>query len=321
VPFQGGLTIGYWKTHTGLAKPPRDGTYDYLPVFLGIPPVNGAPEQSVDNETEAFIVFSGANGSGLGVGMLKAQLLAAKLNALQFPGFENAFLPNGQTVGDVIGDADQILDDLANGIPHEKAEVTHVKDLLDAANNNSHDQVLETCPHTVALESVPGDYDGDGFDDERESGLIGTNSVKPCGTGGWPADLVDGGREQGHAPGCDELRRARHALEHPARQRELRRQMGPGGQRVRPCHQPPGRDGIDCGAHCAPTDDGGRADLRPRLPVQPVAGEDAAITRRRKGLRRRVCVGDTAGAIRQKGALMELTAINYSAGDGKRGSR
>jgi hypothetical protein len=192
VPFEGGLTIGYWKTHTGLAKPPRDGTYDYLPVFLGIPPVNGAPEQSVDNETEAFIVFSGANGSGLGVGMLKAQLLAAKLNALQFPGFENAFLSNGQTIGDVIGDADRILDDLANGIPHTKAEVTHVKDLLDAANNNSHDQVLETCPHTIVLESVPGDYDGDGFDDERESGLIGTNSVKPCGTGGWPADLVDG---------------------------------------------------------------------------------------------------------------------------------
>ena len=189
IPFAGGLTIGYWKTHAGLGAPPRDGTYDYLPIFLGIAPANGDPEQSVDDETEAFSVFSAATGRGLGVDMLKAQLLAARLNALIFPGFDDAYLPNGQTVGNAIDEANQILDAIANGNVHTKDEITHVKDLLDAANNNSHDQVLTTCPQQISLVSGPGDYDGDGFSDDRESSVIGTNSVKPCGNGGWPADL------------------------------------------------------------------------------------------------------------------------------------
>jgi hypothetical protein len=105
---------------------------------------------------EAFNVFDAATSAGLGVEMLKAQLLAAKLNALKFAGFEDAFLPNGQTVGQAIGDADQILDDLANGISRTKDEITAVKDLLDAANNNSHDPVLRTCPPTVRLTGGEG---------------------------------------------------------------------------------------------------------------------------------------------------------------------
>ncbi len=193
VPFEGGLTIGYWKTHTGLGNPARDGTYDSLPVFLGIPPANGDPEHSVNNEEDAFAVFWGANGGGLGESMLKAQLLAAKLNAIKFPGFADAYLPTGEKVGDVMAVADSILDDLANGVSHTKSEITHIKDLLDEANNNSHDQHLSTCPQTQALVSSSGDYDGDGFDDERESWLIGTNSVQPCGPNGWPADLWSSG--------------------------------------------------------------------------------------------------------------------------------
>ena len=100
----------------------------------------------MDDEIEAFSVFFLANNSGLGISMLKAQLLAAKLNTIKFPGFDDAFLPNGQKVGDAIDDADQILDDIANGTLHTKAEITAVKDLLDAANNNSHDQALTMCP-------------------------------------------------------------------------------------------------------------------------------------------------------------------------------
>ena len=38
----------------------------------------------------------------------------------------------------------------------------------------------------------PGDdFDGDGFTDEDEVLSIGTNAAAPCGTDGWPADLVD----------------------------------------------------------------------------------------------------------------------------------
>lgn len=147
-PFQGGLTMGYWKTHTGLDSPPRDPTYDVLNgpgfIFLGNAG-NGEspPEQQVDDETEARAVFDAAEASTAdGVPMLKAQLLAAKLNVLKFPGFDLAQLPDGTTVGSYITQADQILDDLGNGIPHSKAEIIAVKDRLDAANNNESSGIL-----------------------------------------------------------------------------------------------------------------------------------------------------------------------------------
>ena len=161
VPFPGGLTMGYWKTHTGLDSPERDSTYDVLNgpgfIFLGIDnAVDASPEQQVDDEAEARALFAAAEAStDNGVLMLKAQLLAAKLNVLKFPGFDLAEFPDGTVVGDVIADADQILDDLANGIPHTKSEIIGVKDLLDAANNNSHTGILvgpspTPCPYTFA---------------------------------------------------------------------------------------------------------------------------------------------------------------------------
>ncbi len=143
VPFAGGLTMGYWKTHTGLDSPPRDATYDLLPVMLGVSPESGYPEALVDSEAEARDIFDAAESStDDGVLMLRAQLLAAKLNALAFPGFDLTSFPDGTIVGDVMDDADGILDDVANGIPHDKAEIVGVKDLLDAANNNGHTPIL-----------------------------------------------------------------------------------------------------------------------------------------------------------------------------------
>lgn len=144
-PFVGGLTMGYWKTHTGLDSPERDPTYDQLPIMLGISPEDGYPEKRVSTESEARAVFDAAESStDNGVLMLKAQLLAAKLNALKFPGFAAAQFNNGVVLGDVMDDADQILDDLANlGIgSHTKQEIVALSSLLDLANNNSHSQVL-----------------------------------------------------------------------------------------------------------------------------------------------------------------------------------
>lgn len=156
VQFGGGLTMGYWKTHTGLDSPERDATYDSLPVILGISPEDGYPEQSVDTEAEARGVFDAAESStDDGVLMLKAQLLAAKLNAFKFPGFELAQFPDGTVVGDVMDHADQILDDIANGTPHTKVEIIGVKDLLDAANNNSHTPILSGPSPTPCARTFP----------------------------------------------------------------------------------------------------------------------------------------------------------------------
>jgi len=142
-PSAGGLTMGYWKTHTGLDSPERDSTYDLLPIMLGISPEDGYPEERIDSEAEARTVFYAAESStDNGVLMLKAQLLAAKLNALEFPGFAAAQFAGGFLVGDVIDAADLVLDDIADGIPHSKQQIVALSMILDAANNNSHAQVL-----------------------------------------------------------------------------------------------------------------------------------------------------------------------------------
>jgi hypothetical protein len=163
--------------------------------MLGISPEDGPPETQIDTESEALAVFLAADSNGLGIDMLKAQLLAAKLNALKYTGFAGAYLPDGQKVGDVIADADQLLDDVANGATTDKGTVVILKDLLDAANNNGEgQQVLRTCtfpPPTI--ERSLYDYDGDGFTNESEGWYIGTNAMKRCGAGNWPADLNQDG--------------------------------------------------------------------------------------------------------------------------------
>jgi hypothetical protein len=142
-PFAGGLTMGYWKTHTGLDSPERDPTYDLLPIMLGISPEDGYPEERIDSEVEArAVLYAAESSTDNGVLMLKAQLLSAKLNTLKFPGFATAQFSNGVVVGDVMDAADHILDDIANGSPQSKLEIVTLSMILDAANNNSHAQVL-----------------------------------------------------------------------------------------------------------------------------------------------------------------------------------
>ncbi|MBI4336292.1 MAG: hypothetical protein HY683_00485 [Chloroflexi bacterium] len=160
-PFVGGLTIGYWKTHTSLGPAtPRDPTYDRLPILLGIAS-NGitAPEVNVADEATAVAVLTVAQEgcSGDCLAQLKAQLLAAKLNALAFAGFYDAtFGLGGPTVGSVIDAADRLLDDVANGRitgdANIKAVAEPLKTKLDMANNNSHSAVL------FEYSPVPGPY-------------------------------------------------------------------------------------------------------------------------------------------------------------------
>ena len=61
-------------------------------------------------------MFDGADSSGLGIDMLRAQLLGAKLNTILFSSFAGAYLPSGDQVQAAMVHADQILNDEANGI-------------------------------------------------------------------------------------------------------------------------------------------------------------------------------------------------------------
>ena len=134
--------MGYWWTHTGLDDPPRDPTYDKLPIFLGILPDDGPPEQLIVTEVDAKAVFDAAG--GLTLRAMKAQLLAAKLNTLKLPQFvdaqflDGATLSTGETIetfGQAMAAADQVLNDLANGVSRQNSDIEAIKDLLDAANN------------------------------------------------------------------------------------------------------------------------------------------------------------------------------------------
>lgn len=160
-PFSGGLTIGYWKTHSSLGPAgPRDDTYNQLPIVLGIAS-NGinAPEVNVTTEAIAVDVLTtaGEGCSGDCLVQLKAQELGSKLNCLKFAGFCDATLGlGGPSVQSVLDAADQLLDDVATGaLSGEdaiKAIAEPLKSQLDSANNNSHS------PSLFAISPTPGPY-------------------------------------------------------------------------------------------------------------------------------------------------------------------
>ncbi len=190
-PFKGGKSVWYWKIYSGIWHL-RDKTYDQLPIFLGVEPYSGPPEKWINDEDDAVYVFHDAFDGFNMVDWLKAQLLAAKLNALKYPGFEDAYLPHGQRVGDVIDDGAEILDQLAHGYDVEKGKIVITKLLLLAANSNgfAHLKILRTCTFPPQNPPRPHhDYDGDGYSDEVEGWHLGTDAMERCGEGNWPADL------------------------------------------------------------------------------------------------------------------------------------
>lgn len=177
--------MGYWKTHTGLDTPPRDATYDNLPLFLGVWPDNGFPEELIETEKDAKAVFD-ASGS-LTLFRMRAQLLAAKLNALKLPEFTDARFVHGttlstgeaiQTFGQAMAAGDYVLDDMTRGIYHENSDVTAIKDALDAANNACTSPTPTPTPTPVAEGVVIGPTVG-------PSGLPSTGS-SPGSTTSWP---------------------------------------------------------------------------------------------------------------------------------------
>jgi hypothetical protein len=144
----GGLTWGYWKTHTGSMAPAQDPTYLTLsstcPATGGLPPVyaNGAITLDTDCDTndlyqptvvtspsDADDVFSGGNAGKVNCGhkfkgakcvtLFTAQLLAAKLNVRKFAagGFGSAIYSNpsdptfnGQSVNTIMSEMQTAFD-------------------------------------------------------------------------------------------------------------------------------------------------------------------------------------------------------------------
>jgi hypothetical protein len=181
--------MGYWKTHTGLDAPPRDPTYDKLPIFLGIWPNDGPPEDLIQTEKDAKAVFDKAG--GLTFWAMVAQLLAAKMNTLKIPQFadaqfvDGATLSTGETIktfGQAMAAADQVVDDIANGNPRQSSDVEAIKDMLDAANNACSAPALTPTPTPVAAGVVVGPTG-------TPSGLPVTGS-SPGATTSWPWVIV-----------------------------------------------------------------------------------------------------------------------------------
>lgn len=92
--------------------------------------------ETVNNAQEAYAILDVADCSGTCESMLKAQLLAAKFNALVFADFDEAMV-DGQIIGDIIVAADQALADQDTGAYAELAG------LLDAANTGG--AVVDFC--------------------------------------------------------------------------------------------------------------------------------------------------------------------------------
>ena len=134
----GGLTMGYWKNHSGEAKGPKadsryDDTYNSLPIDLG-------SCLTVDDPKEAYDIFTAAKANDTGKKMLAAQLLAAELNLIKFSSCEygdavyagNIEDFEGWPVTQIVEAAEALLCD-ENA---EKPEVVKMIEVLDQLNNN-----------------------------------------------------------------------------------------------------------------------------------------------------------------------------------------
>jgi hypothetical protein len=146
VEYTGGLSWGYWKTHTGYDSPPRDEAYDLLPAKpMSVDVMTPDGDYEVDNDYEAKWFFKGAGGDkppnarGDGVGLFRCQLLALHMNLLKFDGMANTTFYydgdpyDGWTVQQIY---DFALDKLVN--PPTGYDYHELLNTIDIINNNGH---------------------------------------------------------------------------------------------------------------------------------------------------------------------------------------
>jgi hypothetical protein len=158
VEFTGGLTWGYWKTHTGLDSPPKDPAYDLLPnnpMEVDVEMPDG--DYLVDNVYDAQFVFDGAGDYPANCNddcrsLFRAQLLALHMNLLKFADMGSAIYVfdgdaySGQTVQEIYDAAIALLND---GLQHD---FTSFQETLDKINNNGH---ADPGGHVLVMKDPP----------------------------------------------------------------------------------------------------------------------------------------------------------------------
>lgn len=144
VEYTGGLTWGYWKTHTGLDAPEKDPAYDLLPDYpmeVDVEMPDG--DYLVDNVYDAKYVYDGAGDypascSGDCRSLFRAQLLGLHMNLLKFTDMGDAVYEyegdpySGMTVQEIYEAA---IDLLTDGMYHD---FESFQQTLDRINNNGH---------------------------------------------------------------------------------------------------------------------------------------------------------------------------------------
>ncbi len=144
VEFTGGLTWGYWKTHTGYDSPPRDPAYDLLPLYpMEVDVLTPDNDYEIEDDYEAWWLFNDAdignppNCSGTCRSLFRAQLLALYMNTLKFEVMGSLVyldpggLYDGWTVQEIV---DEAIDKLLNG--GSSYIFKTFQEVLDRINNN-----------------------------------------------------------------------------------------------------------------------------------------------------------------------------------------
>jgi hypothetical protein len=163
VEFTGGLSWGYWKTHTEGGPAPRDDTYDLLPqnpMPVDVETPDG--DYWVNDDEDADFIYGGAgdgpaSAEGDGRKLFRAQLLALHMNLLKFPGMADAVYiypgdsMSGKTVQYIY---DMALEMLNDGEEHDFHDLLAT---LDKINNNSH---YAPGSHVLILPEPPTPYYG-----------------------------------------------------------------------------------------------------------------------------------------------------------------
>jgi hypothetical protein len=145
--YTGGLTWGYWKTHSVYGPAAhRDAAYDLLDdngngMLIDLAMTPG--DYLVDSEVEAYWVFQGCgqgnpNASGDGRSLFRAQLMALHMNLLKFSDMGTMYYIyagdsySGMTVQQIHDTAVTMLTD---GQPHDFHALLNT---IDRINNNGH---------------------------------------------------------------------------------------------------------------------------------------------------------------------------------------